>query len=268
MYVLPNWLIKHWLINWLISRIPTCDRYYMSNLDHRSYLGKLQPPYSTCCSLICCQSRSSTSLYCVTFAESEPYCHSILFVCLSRCLSVILRPTAYHDWSITTKFGRQVYTCPRTRVSFFGSHISHTFAARGKNMQNLAYFQRQPINAYSCHCERDASCHMTCASNLSFFLICFIMSLESAFCLIFKSLFTDLHVPLPALVAYCLPLSVHHHLHHPSPPHFIRVLYDLSVLHVSRDSVCILYWVCANKHEWMNEWMNECFTHGSKPTFL
>jgi len=36
-------------------------------------------------------------VYCVTFAESEPYCHSILFVCLSGCLSVIPRPTAYHD---------------------------------------------------------------------------------------------------------------------------------------------------------------------------
>jgi len=35
--------------------------------------------------------------YCVTFAESEPYCHSILFVSLSGCLSVIPRPTAYHD---------------------------------------------------------------------------------------------------------------------------------------------------------------------------
>jgi len=76
-------------------------------------------------------------LYCVTFAESEPYCHSILFV----CLSIIPRPTAYHDWSITTKFGRQVYNCPRTRVSLFGSPISHTFSARGKNMQNFAYFQ-------------------------------------------------------------------------------------------------------------------------------
>ena len=31
--------------------------------------------------------------YCVMFAQSEPYCHSILFV----CLSVIPRPTAYHD---------------------------------------------------------------------------------------------------------------------------------------------------------------------------
>jgi len=29
--------------------------------------------------------------------ESEPYCHHILFVCVSGCLSVILRPTAYHD---------------------------------------------------------------------------------------------------------------------------------------------------------------------------
>jgi len=56
---------------------------------------------------------------------------------------------------ITTNFGRQVYTCsPRTRVSHFGSPVSHTFGARGKNMQNFAYF----------HCERDASCHMTCLS--------------------------------------------------------------------------------------------------------
>jgi len=85
-------------------------------------------------------------------------------VCLTGCLSVIPRPIAYHDWSITTKFGRQVYTCPRTRVSLFGSPISHTFGAKGKNMQISAYFQRQPFNAYSCHCERDASCHITCLS--------------------------------------------------------------------------------------------------------
>jgi len=91
--------------------------------------------------------------YCVTFKESEPYCLDILFVRLSECLSVIPRPTAYHDWSITTKFGRQVYTCPQTRVSLFGSPSSHIFGARGKNMQNFAYFQ---------HCESDASCHMTC----------------------------------------------------------------------------------------------------------
>jgi len=63
-------------------------------------------------------------------------------VCLSVCLSVIPRPTVYHNWSITTKFGRQVYTCPRTRVNLFGSALSHTFGARGKNMQNFAYFQR------------------------------------------------------------------------------------------------------------------------------
>ena len=85
-------------------------------------------------------------IYCITFASLS--LHSV-------CLSVIPRPTAYHDWSITTKFGRQVYACPRTRVSLFESPISHTLGARGKNMQNFAY-------AYSCHCERDASCHTTC----------------------------------------------------------------------------------------------------------
>ena len=36
---------------------------------------------------------------CVTFAESEPYCHSRMSGCLFVCLSpsVIPRPTAYHD---------------------------------------------------------------------------------------------------------------------------------------------------------------------------
>jgi len=77
-------------------------------------------------------------------------------VCLSGCLSVIPRPTAYHDWSITS--------CPRIRLSLFGSPISHTVGARGKNMQNFAY-------AYSCHCERDAPCHMTCMSVIHFISI-------------------------------------------------------------------------------------------------
>jgi len=91
------------------------------------------------------------------FAESELYCHSILFVCLSGCLSVIPRPTAYHDWFITTKFGRQVYTCPRTRVSLLDSLSPILSVPEGK------ICQISPI-AYSCHCERDASCHMTCLS--------------------------------------------------------------------------------------------------------
>ena len=129
-----------------------------------------------------------------------PFC---LSVCLSGCLSVIPWPTAYHDWSITTKFGRQVYTCPWTRVSLFRSPISHTFGSRWKNISNtstvgnakpyssysswlsLLIFGHntlhrhthrltsaflicavmskwQPFNAYSCHCKRDALCHMTC----------------------------------------------------------------------------------------------------------
>jgi len=64
-----------------------------------------------------------------------------LFGCLFVCLSVIPWPTAYHDWSITTKFGMQVHTCPRTRVSLFGSPVSHTLGSRWKNMENFAYFQ-------------------------------------------------------------------------------------------------------------------------------
>ena len=77
-----------------------------------------------CVQLHVVHNTTQNSSYCVdTFADSEPYCHS---VCLSGCLSVIPRPTAYHDWSITTK------VC-RTRVSLFGSPISHTFGATAKN---------------------------------------------------------------------------------------------------------------------------------------
>jgi len=91
--------------------------------DFFSYLIVLCTVISLCIGLFV-----SSIVCCVTFAESEPYCHSILFV----CLLVIPQPTAYHDWSITTRFGRQVYTCPWTCVSLFGSPISHTFGARGK----------------------------------------------------------------------------------------------------------------------------------------
>jgi len=76
----------------------------------------------------------------VCIAESEPYCHSILFVCLSvgHCTTYSLPRLIDHSqiWSAG------IYTCPWTRVSLFGSPVSHTLGARGKNMQNFAYFQR------------------------------------------------------------------------------------------------------------------------------
>jgi len=70
--------------------------------------------------------------YCVTFAESEPYCHSILFVwmCVGHYTTYSLSRLIDHN-----------QICPRTRVSLFGSPISHTFGARGKNMQNFALNQ-------------------------------------------------------------------------------------------------------------------------------
>ena len=82
-------------------------------------------------------SYSHSISYCVTFAESEPYCHNIIPFCLSVCLDVCRsfrdhQPTTI-DRSQPNLVGRYtVYTCPRTRVSLFGSHISHTFDARGK----------------------------------------------------------------------------------------------------------------------------------------
>jgi len=130
-------------------------------------------------------------------------------VCLSVCWSFRdLQPTTI-DRSQPDLVGR----CPRTRLSFFGSPISHIFGARGKNMQNFAISNTltvshtkpyssynswssllilghstlhrhthrltsafliralmsklQPFNAYSCHCEHDTLCHMTCINDHS-----------------------------------------------------------------------------------------------------
>ena len=100
--------------------------------DFFSYLIVLCTVISLCIGLFV-----SSIVCCVTFAESEPYCHSILFV----CLLVIPQPTAYHDWSITTRFGRQVYTCPWTCVSLFWIPYFPYFRCQRENVQNFAYFQ-------------------------------------------------------------------------------------------------------------------------------
>jgi len=91
----------------------------------------------------------------LNLAQSNHHVHRewALLSFQSVCLSVIPRPTAYHDWSITTKFGRQVYICPRTRVSLFGS-LSPILSVPGEKYAKFRLFPS----------ERDASCHMTCWS--------------------------------------------------------------------------------------------------------
>jgi len=98
-------------------------------------------------------------------AESEPYCCSgCLYVCLSVCHSAtysLPRLTDHNQiWypaTIATADGMIVRqqnqpmcqcfyvakptVCPWTRVSLYGSPVSHTLASRWKNMENFAYFQ-------------------------------------------------------------------------------------------------------------------------------
>jgi len=101
---------------------------------------------------------------CVTFAGSEPYCHSILFVSMSVGHSTTYSLPRLIDHNQVWSAGIYLSSDP---CKPFWIPISHTFGVRGKNMQNFAYFQQQPFITYSCHCERDASCHMTCNSCLS-----------------------------------------------------------------------------------------------------
>jgi len=93
-----------------------------------------------------------SAICCVTFAQSEPYCRSILFVCLDVCRSFRghLQPTMI-DRSQPNLVGR--YIPVLGPVSAFLDPSSPILSVpEGK------------ICAYSCHCERDTSCHMTCLS--------------------------------------------------------------------------------------------------------
>ena len=109
-------------------------------------------------------------------------CLIVIPFCLSVCLSVIPRPTAYHDWSITTKFGRQVYTCSRTRVSLFGFPVSHTFGARGKNMQNFAYCIFLPLRTWRIMPYNLSRSTSVSSALLAVATICYIHSLFTLHC--------------------------------------------------------------------------------------
>ena len=89
----------------------------------------------------------------VRIAESEPYCHSILFVCLSVGHSATYSLPRLIDHN-------QIWSAG---VSLFGSPVPILWVPEGK------ICKISPIsNAYSCHCERDASCHMTCSTDSEF----------------------------------------------------------------------------------------------------
>ena len=98
---------------------------------------------------------SNSNSCCITFAESEPYCHSILFVWMSvgHSATYSLPRLIDHNqiWSagILPVLG-PVYT-------FLDPLSPIHWVPEGK------ICKISPIsNVYSCYCERDASCHMTC----------------------------------------------------------------------------------------------------------
>ena len=98
-----------------------------------------------------------TFAYCVTFAWQR-----VSFIVIPFCLSVCLSVSHSATYSLPRLIDHnQIWSAGNipvlgTRVSLFGSPVSHTLNARGKNMQNFAYFQRAYLPL------RDASCHMTC----------------------------------------------------------------------------------------------------------
>jgi len=75
----------------------------------------------------------------VRIAESEPYCHSILFVCLSVGHSATYSLPRLTDHNHIWSAGIYLSSDP---CKPFWIPVSHTLGARGKNMQNFTYFQR------------------------------------------------------------------------------------------------------------------------------
>jgi len=79
--------------------------------------------------------------YCFIASRSHRVSLIVIPFCLSVCLDVCRSFLHLQPTTIDRSQPHLVGTCPRTRVSLFGSPTSHTFGARGKNMQNFAYFQ-------------------------------------------------------------------------------------------------------------------------------
>ena len=87
--------------------------------------------------------------YCVTFTESEPYCHSILFVCLSVGHSADYSLPRLIDHNQIWSAG--IYLSSDPYKPFWVPYLPYFRCQREK----YAKFRLFPS-------ERDASCHMTC----------------------------------------------------------------------------------------------------------
>ena len=79
--------IRYETHQYVVYRATATNRFTLHTTATPLYLLRVQlpPPHR--------ETIHYTPVCCVMFAESEPYCHSILFF----CLSVIPRPTVYHN---------------------------------------------------------------------------------------------------------------------------------------------------------------------------
>jgi len=84
------WERKNWYTEYLMSVFIECDIFHPVATVIYNCIPSLTRLFIMCTSLFMVVIDVNLAC-CVTFAQSEPYCHSILFV----CLSVIPRPTAY-----------------------------------------------------------------------------------------------------------------------------------------------------------------------------
>ena len=80
------------------------------------------------------------SLSCLLCHVSQRVSLIVIPFCLSVWMSVIPRPTTYHDWSIRTKFGMQVHTWPCMRVSLFGFHCLPYFGCQREKYAKFCLF--------------------------------------------------------------------------------------------------------------------------------
>ena len=119
-----------------------------TNPTHRVWAWLSNAPYPHCVvnfaplwlrEIIVISMSVCRSVCCVTFAESEPYCHSILFVCLDVCRSFRdLQPTTI-DRSQPNLVGRYLSWDPCK--PFWIPYLPYVRCQR-ENMQNFAYRSR------------------------------------------------------------------------------------------------------------------------------
>ena len=155
-------------------------------------------------------------LYCIILLTVASRSQRVSLIVIPFCLSVWMSVGHSATYSLPRLIDHNqiwsagIYLSSDPCKPFCIPYLSY-FRYQRENMQNFAYFQRQPFNTYSCYCEGDASCHMTCFNycrRLTLFIVLFELFAAKVLASIIVLRFPHVHVS-NLIVRFHVDNSVH-----------------------------------------------------------